>query len=58
MFDENKDGMIDLQELEGMMSKFGEKPEPADLKKMLDSVDTDGTSTNPSCARTTIVSNL
>ena len=42
MFDENGDGMISIEELEGMMAKLGDKPEPAELKKMMDSVDTDG----------------
>lgn len=43
MFDENGDGMIDIKELEGMMSKFGDKPQPEEIQKMMSSVDTDGT---------------
>ena len=42
MFDTNGDGMISIDELEGMMSKFGDKPEQEELNKMMKSVDTDG----------------
>ena len=42
MFDTNGDGMISIDELEGMMSKFGDKPEQDELNKMMKSVDTDG----------------
>ena len=34
--------MISIDELEGMMCKFGDKPDPEELKKMMDTVDTDG----------------
>ena len=42
MFDANGDGMISIDELEGMMTKFGDKPDQAELEKMMRSVDTDG----------------
>ena len=42
LFDANGDGMISIDELEGMMCKFGDKPDPEELKKMMDTVDTDG----------------
>ena len=48
MFDTNGDGMISIDELEGMMSKFGDKPEQDELNKMMKSVDTDGKLNNHS----------
>ena len=41
MFDTNGDSHISVEELRQMMSNFGDTPDPADLKKMMDSVDTD-----------------
>ncbi len=41
MFDTNGDSHISVEELRQMMSNFGDTPDPTDLKKMMDSVDTD-----------------
>ena len=53
MFDTNGDGMISIDELEGMMSKFGDKPEQDELNKMMKSVDTDGKPNNHSLPTST-----